>query len=350
MNDRPAPSAFYDWSMTLASLWCSGGILLDAWYHFHNDIETFFEPAHALLYAGLFASYAFTAIAAWRFHRQGYPWRRALPRGYEITVAGLVVFLVGGILDMIKHTLWGFEEGFNALLSPTHLMIGAGIFLMVGGVVRSAIVRDRPASTLSAQLPYLLGLASMMELIHWGTQFIFQSEAEQINAPLNAALYPHDTFTLLSLQYDKQGLGLLAVIVQSLLIAGFAVYAGRRLALRPGAITVLLVAGNLFIALSQSNAIGQFLAVMLASVAAGIAGDLVAAQPTSPESRWGISAFLMPAVYWSVMLIVLALTRHGIWWSPDVISGSIVIAGVAGLVVSALSAGSSRPQEKSPSP
>jgi hypothetical protein len=38
--------------MALAALWLSGGIMLDAWYHFHSTVETFFEPAHGLLYAG----------------------------------------------------------------------------------------------------------------------------------------------------------------------------------------------------------------------------------------------------------------------------------------------------------
>jgi hypothetical protein len=151
MNDRPAPSAIYDWSMAIASLWCSGGILLDAWYHFHSNVETFFEPAHGLLYLGLLAAYVFTAIALVASHRRGFAWNHALPKGYETTIAGLIVFLAGGVLDMIKHSLWGFEEGFNALLSPTHLLIGAGMFLIIAGPVRSAIEREHPPRSHSRQ-------------------------------------------------------------------------------------------------------------------------------------------------------------------------------------------------------
>lgn len=349
MNDRPAPSALFDWSMAIASLWCSGGILLDAWYHFHSDVETFFEPAHGLLYAGLLASYFVTGITAYRFHRQGFPWQRALPAGYETTVLGLIVFLIGGILDMIKHTLWGFEQGFNALLSPTHLLIGAGMFLIIAGPIRSAIVRARQPATLAAQLPMLFALASMMELLHWGTQYVFLSQAENMNAPLDPARFPHDTFTLLSLLYDKQGLGLLAVMVQSLLLAGFACYAARRVALAPGALTVLFVVGNVFVALAHSNYAGQFEAVILASVVAGAYGDALRAGPSTPQGRWSLSAFGMPAIYWAVMLAVLALTMGGIWWSPDVISGSIFIAGLTGAFISALSAAPLR-KEQSPSP
>jgi hypothetical protein len=321
MDDhRPAPSALYDWSMALASLWCSGGILLDAWYHFHATVETFFEPAHALLYFGLFAAYVFTGIAWWRW--------RGLPKGYETTVAGLIVFLVGGILDLVKHSLWGFEQGFDALLSPTHLIIGAGMFLIMTGPVRSALLRERPPTTLAGQLPMLLALASMIELMHWGLQFIFLSEAERMNAPLNPASFPHDTLTLLTLLYYKQGIGLLAVIVQSLLIAGFALWIARRIRLAPGALAVLLVVGNLFIAAAHSNYIGQFMAVVVASLCAGIFGDLAA-------RRWNLAAFGMPAIYWAVLLTVLALTMHGLWWTPDVIAGSIIFAGLAGLFVNA---------------
>jgi hypothetical protein len=50
-----------------------------------------------------------------------------------------------------------------------------------------------------------------------------------------------------------------------------------------------------------------------------------------------LSAFLSPASYWATMLIVLALTMNGIWWSFDVSGGTIVFAGVAGLFVNALS-------------
>jgi hypothetical protein len=345
MQDRPAPNALYDWAMTVASLWAAGGIMIDAYHHFHTTVETFFEPAHGLLYAGLLAAYIFTGIAMWYFHRRGYAWSRALPQGYETTVAGLVVFLAGGILDMIKHSLWGFEQGFNALLSPTHLLIGAGTFLIMAGPVRSALERARPPQTLVGQLPLLLTLASMMELMHWGLQFIFLSEAEHMNAPLDPAGFPHDTFTLLSILYAKQAIGLLAVVVQSLLIAGFAVWVARRIRLAPGAVTVLLVVGNIFIAAAHSNYTGQFAAVVLASLGGGITGDALNVDRSSTTLRWNLFAFGIPAIYWSIVLAVLAIAMGGIWWTPDVIAGSIVFAGIAGLFVNALA-----DKEQSPPP
>ncbi|HVN69341.1 MAG TPA: hypothetical protein VMU38_06820 [Candidatus Binatia bacterium] len=332
-----ASAGWYDWLMAVASLWLSGGIMIDAWYHFHSTVESFFEPAHALLYAGLLAAYVFTALAAVSGRRRGYPWRLALPAGYETTFAGLIVCLIGGIGDMIKHSLWGFEQGFNALLSPTHLVIGAGMFLIIAGPIRSGLTRARPPATLIAQLPMLLSAASMMELAHWGTQFIFMSEAESFNAPLPPASVPHWTLTLLTLQYDKQGIGLLAVIVQSILIVGFVLYIARRLRPAPGAATVLLVTGNAFIAAAGSNYAGQFLSVVFASLVAGGIADAARLDPADQLSlRWPIAAFAIPSGYWTAMLAALAVTMGGIWWSPDVISGSILFAGLAGLFLNAL--------------
>ena len=336
MNERPAPSLRFDWAMTVASLWCSGGIMVDAYHHFHTTVETFFEPAHGLLYAGLLASYVIVGIAMTTYHRRGYPWKRALPPGYESTIAGLVVFAIGGVLDMIKHTLWGFEQGFDALLSPTHLVIGAGVFLIVAGPIRSAIVRASQPRGLLAQLPMLLSLASLMELMHWGLQFIFLSEAERMNAPLAPAGFPHDTFTLLSLLYDKEGLGLLAVIIQSLLLMSFALWTAQRVKLAPGALTVLFLVGNLFIAAAHSNFAWQFWAVVLASLCAGALGDILRIDRGAANARWFGAAFVVPAIYWVMLLAVLGFAMNGIWWTNDVIAGSVLFAGLCGVLVAAL--------------
>jgi hypothetical protein len=323
--------------MTVVSLWLSGGIMIDAWHHFHSTVETFFEPAHGLLYAGLLASYIFVAIAVYVYRRRGFPFALSLPVGYELTFAGLIVTLLGGILDMVKHALFGFEQGFDALTSPTHLLIGAGMFLIITGPIRSAFDRTEPPRTLVGQLPMILALASMMELIHWGTQFIFLSGAERINAPLPSASSAHDTLTLIALGYYKQGTGLLAVIVQSLLIAGFALFALRRIRLAPGALIILLVVGNAFIAAAHSNEAAQFWSVILASAAAGACGEFFRLGPAvANPARWSGFAFVLPAVYWATLLSVLAIAMSGLWWSPDVITGSVLFAGIAGLFANAL--------------
>jgi hypothetical protein len=337
MTTRPARSALYDWSMAVVSLWLSGGILIDSWYHFHETVESFFEPAHAMLFAGLFASYAFTGAAVLFYRRQGYPFRLALPPGYELTIAGLVLTLAGGILDMIKHSLWGFEQTFDALVSPTHLVIGAGIFLIVTGPISSALLRSKRAGTLVDQLPMILAVASMMELVHWGTQFIFLSNAASMNAAVPPASMPHDTLTLQSIQYYKQGTGLLSVLVQGILLSGFSLYVCRHFRPARGALVTLLVVGNVFVAGAFANYPGQFWSVAAASAAAGLCGEIFLLNPRAGSAlRWNAFAFCIPAVYWTVLLSALAATMGGLWWTPDIIVGSVLYAGFTGLFINAI--------------
>lgn len=336
----PSRSALFDWAIAVASLWLGAGIFVDAWYHFHNDVETFFEPAHALLYAGLLAAFIFTGIALVHYHRLGYPWLRAVPPGYDATLVGLVVCLAGGVTDMVKHELWGFEEGFNALLSPTHLLIGAGTFLIVVGPIRAALARTDLPRRLSEQLPMLIAAASLLELLHWGTQIFFVSEAARMNAPLPPYRSPSDVLTLLTLTYYKQGIGLMAVIMQSLLVAGFALYLKRRIDLAPWSLVIFNMLGNVFIAGAHSNYAGEFAAVVVASIACGAVGDLFRLGPKSGsagDGRWYVFAFCVPASYWAVYLAVLAATMGGIWWTPDVTIGSVLYAGLVGVFLNALS-------------
>lgn len=327
---------WYDWLMAVAALWVSGGMMVDSWHHFHEDVETFFEPAHGMLYAGLLAAYGFTAAGIAINRRKGYPLARALPAGYETTVAGLAVFAIGALGDLVKHSIWGFEQFFDALVSPTHLVIGMGMFLMIAGPIMSALRRTNPPASLAAQLPMLLSAASMMELIHWGLQYVFLTGAERMNAPLPLAAYPHDTLTLLTIHDYKQGVGLATVTFQALLLAGFMIFLGRRIRLPLGAITVLFIVGNAFIAFSQSNYAGQVAAVLIGSAAAGACADLFALGPDATEWRWGACTLLAPMVYWIATFAVLAVTMNGLWWTPDVLSGSIAYAGFAGLIMNAV--------------
>ncbi len=338
MRERAIPpdSRVFDWAIALAALWLGAGIFVDAWYHFHNDVETFFEPAHGLLYAGLLLAYVAAGSFVVRNYRLGYRWPHLVPQGYTTTLVGLVVALVGGFSDMVKHTLWGFEQGFNALLSPTHLLIGAGMFVMIAGLVGNAYARREEQRTLLSQFPLLLAASAMMELLHWGTQVFFQSEAERINAPLPFAHAPHEVLTLLTIAYYKQAIGLFALLAQSLLIAGFALFLKRRFTLAPGALAVLMLLGNLIIAAAQANAWPEFVAVLVASLACGIVGDLFRLDPErGAEWRWYAFAFALPATYWASFLLVIAATT-GLWWPPDVIFGSVLFVGFTGALLNAI--------------
>src|SRR5262245_18314787 len=148
-----------DWAVAVASGSLVGGFWLDGWaHHAFPQLETFFTPWHAALYSGFLAlaTVLLGALAAGRL--RGRSWRRAAPAGYGASVLGVLVFLAGGVGDMLWHELFGIEVDLAALLSPTHLLLALGGVLMVGGPLRAAWRRPEAGGTWAALLPALLSL------------------------------------------------------------------------------------------------------------------------------------------------------------------------------------------------
>jgi Tol biopolymer transport system component len=135
----PASGARFDWIAALISGWLVGSLFLDGWAHSHGRVDdVFFTPWHAVLYAGAASMIAFLATTQWRNVNKGYVWRCALPLGYLPSLVGAVLFVLGGGLDLIWHTLFGVEVNIETLLSPTHLVLAAAGTLMITGPIRSA--------------------------------------------------------------------------------------------------------------------------------------------------------------------------------------------------------------------
>src|SRR5258708_601990 len=97
----------FDWMATALFTFLIGGVYLDGWAHNHGKVDTsFFTPWHAVLYSGLALVGIFLVVNLLLNHRKGYPWLEALPPGYGVSLLGLIVFGVGGVLDLIWHMLF----------------------------------------------------------------------------------------------------------------------------------------------------------------------------------------------------------------------------------------------------
>jgi hypothetical protein len=133
---RPLASVRFDWAIVVASGWFIGGVYLDGWAHnTFPSLETFFTPWHAVMYSGFLAMMAVLGWAMGRNHVAGRSWWDAIPAGYELSLVGGLLFLAGGVGDMLWHFAFGIEADLEALLSPTHLLLLLGGALLLTGPV-----------------------------------------------------------------------------------------------------------------------------------------------------------------------------------------------------------------------
>lgn len=330
MFARAERNASFDLLVSVITLWISCGFFLDAWAHGHVPVETFFTPYHGVFYSGMLA--LLVVLAA-------YGARRRIPLCYRCPLLGIPIFIASGIGDLGWHHFLGIEEGVDALLSPTHQGLGLGIFFVSAGPILSALRNRAQLRTLADQLPLIFALATWIELIHFGTAYAFDPAAGRTNAPPAIGAFTPDYLTAISLGYYKTAMGVLVVLFQSAVMAGFALFAGSRFALRPGALTLMYLLGNFAAAAAFTNDTPLLVTVLVMSAAAGVVGDaIVTRMQPSPERivAYRLLGTAVPAAYFTTYFIVTAALDR-VWWDWNVMLGAIIWAGVIGFGLTLLS-------------
>jgi len=193
----PPSSPAFEWLMGFLVFALISGLNLDIWAHNHGKVdESFFTPWHAVLYGSMALNgIALGIVAARNVLQKHYPLRRSLPAGYGLSLVGVIAFSVGGVLDLIWHTLFGIEEDVQALLSPTHILLAVSAALILTGPLRSAAVRLSPSAPRSwlTHGPLILSIAATVTLLGFFTQFAHplyqQFGAKDTRPPVNSSLY-----------------------------------------------------------------------------------------------------------------------------------------------------------------
>jgi hypothetical protein len=323
-RDRSAAEGHDDlaWPIALLSSWIVGGFYIDGWAHGHlsQALETFFTPWHAVLYSGVAATglYLFSIFLQGR--AAGRSLRDAIPPPYGLTMVGFVLFGIGGALDLSWHTLFGIERGYEAILSPTHLLLFVSVTLIVTGPLRAAW---RSGSTLS--MPAVLSATLLLSMLTFVTHDTHPFTSQW-------AAQPGSAFTQVEPQLAQE-LGVLEVMLQAALLMGVALILVSRSRLRPGSLTfIFTINATLVTLLNQPDP------VILVGLIGGVVADvlLIVLRPSALRpAALRVFAFSVPAtVYLTYFLAVLA--ADGIWWRIHVWIGSIVMAGLIGLLVSYL--------------
>ena len=321
---RPPHSIGLDWAMAILSALFVGGLFLDGWAHTHGRVDqSFFTPWHAVFYAG----YAMTASALvaslLRNHARGCPWQLALPVGYGLSGLGALIFAAGGVTDLIWHTIFGIEAGVEALLSPTHLVLALGLGLIASGPVRAAWRRSEPVLGWAAQGPMLLALTSTLSVLTFFTEY-----AHPLIYVAAGRGHPHG---------GAEGLGVASVLLQTALLMAIVLLTVRTGPLPRGGLTLIVTLNAA--AMGFLNFSGDYpLALVVGAGVGGLLGDTLYARlhpSAATPSVWRLFAFALPATFYLCYFLALMLTE-GIAWSVHLWVGSIVLAGIAGWLLSYL--------------
>jgi hypothetical protein len=321
-----ALSVKFDWLVIAASAWLLGGLYWDGWAHGYGLPDSFWTIWHAGFYTGYAAAAAVILGAVARARPQAATWRAAIPAGYESAVAGVVVFGLGGAFDMAWHTVFGIELSTDALLSPSHLVLGLGIALIVSGPLLAAWRRGASGG-LAAQLPAVLSLTALLSVFTFFSLF-----AGPYSTVIGTGAKPSDATLVRSV---------LGMYLFSALVVGLALVALRRGTLPIGSLTVLLGLNGVAMILMRGHAsLDIQVAFAAVAIVAGAIGDLLLWRLRPSDSRslqMHVFAFALPVVYLAIYLGVVVL-RVGSGWTVHELTGMVTLCGVVGLLVSFVAA------------
>ncbi len=316
----PPSSLRFDWMMTGLSMLFMAGLWVDGWAHFHGMVDdSFFTPWHFLFYGAFGIVALFLGYHQLQNTRRGYAFTRALPVGYWLSLLGVALFAVGGLGDMIWHTLFGIEAGSEALTSPTHLMLGIGMALVFSGPLRAAWSRAK-----SDQMRGWgqLGPVLMVTTLVFTLLTFFTSYAHPMVEPVAARLFGNSR--TIDLRQDG---GVMGIIVLGAVISAVVTALTARWRLPFGAMTLLLGGNALLLVI-----LNDFFVLIPAVVITGLIADVLLLRwPLVKPSRLYAFTFIVPILYFIGYFITVQQVG-GIAWSIHVWAGATFLAGVAGLL------------------
>lgn len=327
----------FDWIMMLLSLLFLGGLYLDGWAHNHGKVDnSFFTVWHAFFYSG-FALVAVLLIGVLFVNRfRGLPWQQALPQGYQLALLGVLIFAAGGVGDLIWHELFGIEEDFEALLSPTHLLLGLGLALVVTGPLRAAWRRPGRQPTWRQILPALLSLTALISDLTFFMMFshpLFSTTAGRLHHEFNNEV--------------GQVAGVLGLMIVGAILVAPLLLALRRWTLPLGSLTLIWSINTVAMTiLGYKQADTIWMAAGMSGAAVGL--DLGLWQLRSrldPTTLLRLFAFMAPTLLFSAYYLGL-LATEGTRWSVHLVTGSVAMAGVVGWLLSYLIVPPALPDEE----
>ena len=311
--------------MALISCAIVFGLFIDGWAHNHDKVDdSFFTPWHALLYGAVALAGLALIVTHFRNVNRGYRWSRALPAGYALSLVGFFAFGMAGVADMIWHETFGFEEGIEALVSPSHLVLALTGILIISGPIRA--MWPRPANDHWRQLmPVILASTCLVSIFTFFTSFTAVTpEMVLLVGPRPDSHALHDVA------------GILSFVMHSSILVGAVLFMTRRWRLPFGVFTLMFVVNSLLMVWMRIEHTEEFLFAISAAAAGLLADYLLSGDKPADTRRLRIASVLIPFVYsLGAMIIVQILgttvwSEAGLWWLIHMWLGVPVLAGAFG--------------------
>jgi hypothetical protein len=296
----------------LVGAWLILALFSDGWAHFNvPELEGFFTPWHGALYSAFAAATLWVAALGLRRGvglteglRQPMLAVRHLPAGYPLAAVGVVVFGLGGVLDLLWHTAFGVEQGIDALLSPSHLTLFVGGMLLLTAPVRGAWTAPDGAAGLRARSAELLSLSLSASLaaffLLYASTFLRPGVDEAfVRLPENAP--GHDAAEAAAVLTSTSYLVTTALLVIPLVLLA------KRGAVPRGAVVLLVVP---VVWLSAALAEFEQLAIAVAVTGAAVVADIVVSRLDALpfRLRLPIVGAALPGLLWPAAMVAVAVT------------------------------------------
>lgn len=339
--DRPRMLWREDLVTCVLATWLIEGLTMDAWAHTNQTkLETVITPWHALFYGGFFAT---AAWILWRIRaniKDGRSGLAAIPVGYGVGLIGMGLFFLSGVGDQIWHALFGIERDLEAFLSPSHLLLVAGMALLVSSPFRAMWSDPRPRRTsFLSLLPAIwsLGLTVLLLSLISDYIIIFASDLPTIADEAFVAQFPGDApaplLEVFAARFQVQGV--IMLYMTGLLLMAPVLLALLRWRLPFGSITfiwTLVIASDLVA--YQYNRGWTLVAVVLGGLVADYL--VLRLRPSSERiAMFRTFAALAPIALWAIYFIVLA-TAYNIGWPVELAVGVGIVSGMSTLLLAYL--------------
>ena len=260
-------------------------------------------------------------LMAWRRERR---LQALIPPGYELSVIGIVIFMVGIVISGWWLDAFGPDFGVPAIFRlPNLLQITAGVLIVVGPL-RASAGRGELTAGPTAVLAATLLLAAVTFFTQFDHPYVDEYATRLV--PLPAPTSALDMF-----DYKEEILGALGLMMQTAAVVGVIFWTLRQTRLPAGSLTLMLTATAFLVATQQSR-----YSLVLVGAVVGVLADtaLILTRPRADRVlNLHILAVVLGLLLSGVYLAAISLDP-GTWWPADMIFGTVLACGILGGLVS----------------